>query len=87
MGELYLIIRNFPPAYRCISVDFLPFKLKGTLVALSHDNLGGNMLHGMVESFSANYFCRIYLTYLHKSDIQNVYSEKHDLCIRRNAKF
>lgn len=33
--------------------------VKGTLIGLSHDNLGGNMLFGMVESFSATHFCRI----------------------------
>lgn len=30
-----------------------------SLVGLSHDNLGANTLLGMVESFTATYFCRI----------------------------
>lgn len=34
-------------------------QLFGTLVALSHDNLGANMMHGMVQSFSATHYCRI----------------------------
>lgn len=35
--------------------------IKGALVALSHDNLGANQIFGMVESFSAYYYCRICL--------------------------
>lgn len=68
-----------------VDVDFLPYKLRGTLVALSHDNLGGNAMYRMVESFSANYFCRICLT--HKSDIQNVFSETNKLCRLRTKEF
>ncbi|XP_030750192.1 uncharacterized protein LOC115877983 [Sitophilus oryzae] len=68
-----------------IEVSFLPYKLKGTLVALSFDNLGGNMLSGMVESFSANYFCRMCL--MHKNDTQNVFRESDDLCHLRNQDF
>lgn len=33
--------------------------IKGTIVAISHDNLGGNQLFGLVESFSSKHFCRI----------------------------
>ncbi|KAK9736602.1 hypothetical protein QE152_g11412 [Popillia japonica] len=36
--------------------------IKGTLIGVSHDNLGGNQLYGLVESFSAAYFCRICLS-------------------------
>lgn len=68
-----------------ISVAFLPYKLKGTLVALSHDNLGGNTMYCMVESFSANYFCRFCT--IHKSDTQKVFSENHNLCILRTIDF
>ncbi|KAK5647312.1 hypothetical protein RI129_002204 [Pyrocoelia pectoralis] len=41
--------------------NYLGRKIKGSIVALSHDNLGGNQLFGMVESFSATYYCRICL--------------------------
>lgn len=33
--------------------------LKGTLVQVSFDNLGGNGIFGFVTSFSANHYCRI----------------------------
>lgn len=39
--------------------DFTDKYIKGTVVALSFDNLGGNALLGLVESFRAHYFCRI----------------------------
>ncbi|XP_031334990.1 uncharacterized protein LOC116164880 [Photinus pyralis] len=68
-----------------IEVSFLPYKLKGTLVALSFDNLGGNALMGMVESFSANYFCRMCL--MHKSDTQVIFNESDPLCRARNQEF
>lgn len=68
-----------------LSVSFLPYKLKGTLVALSHDNLGGNTLFRMVESFNANHFCRVCLT--HKNDVQFVLNEKHPRCQLRNRAF
>lgn len=48
--------------------------IRGTIVALSHDNLGGNQLHGMVESFSATHFCRICIADKHvcqRMSIQN----------------
>lgn len=53
----------------------------GTIISLSHDNLAANSLHGMVESFQANYFCRMCL--VHKNDMQNLFSE--DNCILRNS--
>lgn len=68
-----------------IAVSFLPQHLKGTLVALSFDNLGGNTLSGMVESFSANYFCRMCL--MHKNDTQNVFKESDERCHLRNEDF
>lgn len=33
--------------------------IKGTLVQVSFDNLGGNVLFGFVSCFNANYYCRI----------------------------
>lgn len=42
-----------------IFIDVLSDKVYGTIFSLSHDNLGANLLHGMVESFSATYFCRV----------------------------
>jgi len=42
-----------------IFIESLNTSLKGTLVSLAFDNLGGNMLFGMNESFNANYYCRI----------------------------
>lgn len=49
----------------------------GTLVALSHDNLGANMLFGMVQSFNATNFCRICL--VNKSVTQSLTSKREDL--------
>lgn len=42
-----------------IEVDLKEKNIKGTISSLSFDNLGGNMLLGMVESFQARFFCRI----------------------------
>lgn len=33
--------------------------VKGILINVCHDNLGGNCCFGFVQSFSANFFCRI----------------------------
>lgn len=33
--------------------------LKGTLIFVSFDNLGGNVLYGFSGGFNANYYCRI----------------------------
>lgn len=49
---------------------------KGTLVSLSHDNLGGNQLFGMVESFSATYYCRICLSEKTLAQRMNVQDDK-----------
>lgn len=49
----------------------------GTLVGLAHDNLGGNMLHGMVESFAAKNFCRICT--IDKNEIQKQSSQDNNL--------
>lgn len=40
-------------------IEGIKYPIKGTLAVLSHDNLGGSVLYGMVESFRANFFCRI----------------------------
>lgn len=44
-----------------IFVETLQKHIKGTIVAISHDNLGGNQIFGLVESFSSKYYCRICL--------------------------
>lgn len=44
--------------------------IKGTIVNASFDNLGGNSCFGFVESFRANYFCRVCLC--HRDDCQNM---------------
>lgn len=56
-----------------ILIDEFEEPVFGTLVSLAHDNLAANILNGIVESFSANYYCRICLT--HKRDINNTFSE------------
>ncbi|XP_063918286.1 uncharacterized protein LOC135133729 [Zophobas morio] len=43
--------------------------LKGTVVSLSHDNLGANQIFGMVESFSSTNYCRICIA--NKTDAQS----------------
>lgn len=40
-------------------IDVAGINVKGTLVNMCHDNLGGNIALGFVESFRANFFCRI----------------------------
>lgn len=53
-----------------IFIESLNTSLKGTLVSLAFDNLGGNILFGMNESFNANYYCRICT--IRKEDAQKV---------------
>lgn len=48
------------------------------LALITGDNLGLNGVLGMVESFSANYFCRI--CKMHKSDTQNVETGSVEKC-------
>lgn len=38
-----------------IFIEFLNISMKGTLVSLAFDNLGGNMLFGMNESFKGRF--------------------------------
>ncbi|KAK9736427.1 hypothetical protein QE152_g12491 [Popillia japonica] len=45
-----------------------------TIISLSHDNLAANCLHGMVECFQANHYCRFCLN--HKSELQTMCSAK-----------
>lgn len=48
--------------------------LKGTLVQVSFDNLGGNTIFGFVQSFSAIYCCRVCLCSKkerHKCTVEN----------------
>lgn len=49
----------------------------GTLIALSHDNLGANMMQGMIQSFKANNFCRICLS--DKKSTQTLTTEIEEL--------
>lgn len=44
--------------------------LKGTLINVSFDNLGGNGLYGFVESFNARFYCRI--CSCHKDECQEM---------------
>lgn len=48
--------------------------IKGTLVSLSHDNLGSGPITGTVEGFNANNYCRICL--MEKSECQTACEEK-----------
>lgn len=50
--------------------------LKGALINVSFDNLGGNQVLGFVESFSATYFCRI--CKCSKTECQMLTTENHD---------
>lgn len=59
-------------------------RIRGTLVALSHDNLGANMIHGMVESFSSHYCCR--MCFIHKDDLKTCCNEKN-LELRNHNKY
>lgn len=42
-----------------VGVDIDDINIKGTLVYLTFDNLGGNICLGMAESFNTHYYCRI----------------------------
>lgn len=55
-----------------------------SLVALCHDNLGGNMLFGMVESFSAHYSCRICLVSREESKLLTT---ENNLTLRTNENY
>ncbi|KAF2903902.1 hypothetical protein ILUMI_02282 [Ignelater luminosus] len=50
-------------------------KVFGSITSLSHDNLAANSLHGMIESFQGNFYCRMCLT--SKPDTQNLYSDRN----------
>lgn len=53
-----------------VFIESLNTYIKGTLISLVYDNLGGAMLLGMNESFHANYYCRI--CKIHKEDAQKL---------------
>lgn len=67
-----------------IVVEGLNKPVFGTIVTLSHDNLAANLLCGMVESFQANYCCRLCLA--HKSEIQTKLSDE-DVSLRTALTF
>lgn len=60
-----------------IFIEKLDDRVFGTITSLSHDNLGANSLNGMVESFQANYYCRICLT--NKNDAQNIFTDSETI--------
>jgi len=41
-------------------IEGIEYPIKGSLAILSHDNLGGAILYGMIECFQANFFCRMF---------------------------
>ena len=63
-----------------LNVDGLDYNLHFRFVLLLGDNLGLHTLLGFVESFRANFFCRICL--INKSDMGLILDE--DLCTHRN---
>ncbi|XP_030606887.1 uncharacterized protein LOC115795207 [Archocentrus centrarchus] len=56
-----------------MEVSFTEQPLYGTIAQITGDNLGLNSILGYVESFSANYYCRMCLT--DKVSAQTVFSE------------
>jgi len=48
-------------------IEGVEYPIKRNLAILSHDNLGGALLYGMVECFEANFFCRICLMHKHST--------------------
>lgn len=65
-------------------IEGVKYSIKGTLAVLSHDNLGGSMLYGMVEAFQANFFCRICL--IHK-DATKITCKEDDTLLRTPENF
>lgn len=65
-----------------IYCDKLETHIKGTLIGLSHDNLGGAILLCMIQSFNADYYCRICL--MRKKDAQESVSEDPELIRKRD---
>lgn len=58
--------------------------IRGTLVGLCHDNLGGNTALGFVESFRANYYCRVCT--MHRDQTQKATREISKL-LRSNSEY
>lgn len=58
--------------------------LKGTLVAIAHDNLGANTCIGFVASFRADHFCRF--CKIHREDAKNICVEQQNL-LRTQAEY
>lgn len=58
--------------------------IRGSVVAISHDNLGGNQIFGLVESFSSRYFCRICLA--EKNTTQSM-CEQNDTLLRTTSHY
>lgn len=65
-------------------IEVIEYPIKGTLAILSHDNLGGSMLYGMVESFQANFFCRLCLM---NKDSTKVHCKQDDTLLRTPESF
>lgn len=55
-----------------LNVDCYPFLLKGTLINFCYDNLGGNTLLGLCETFNSAFCCRFCLKIDHELRIEDV---------------
>lgn len=64
-----------------IEVPFSDSPLRGTVIQVTGDNLGLHGLFGLIESFSATYFCRFCLTT--KEESQSVFTEDNPCLIFR----
>lgn len=58
--------------------------LKGTLVSVAHDNLGGNVCFGFVESFRALNYCRF--CKIHRDDAKHAFVQR-DEYLRTQAEY
>lgn len=70
--------------YEGIFIESMNRNFRGTLSALSFDNLGGAKLLGMNESFQANFYCRICI--MSKNDAR-VTCEADDRLLRTSESF
>lgn len=57
-----------------IHIKGINVPIKGTIIAVSHNNLGANSLYGYTESFNSTYYCRF--CYCTKNEMQNYYHRK-----------
>lgn len=59
MKNILEVILNEVKTLETVGISANGISVKGTLVNVSFDNLGGNVCFGYSEGFRANYFCRI----------------------------